>query len=373
MKSKMYTKITLLLFITLAINFEALGQEKLVWSSFINGNIYLSDLDGSNVELLIESDINSNSPGIEIDEINKLIFWTSGKAIYRSSYGGSNPSTGEEIYSNPDKIITDLALDIEGEKLFWSEIREDEIVMADYNGNNQQVIYTDLAINPQAVEYWPSRNELVYGRQGGTIGIINLSNLNREEIFEADFIISDLELDFDNDEIYFVNQNTIAAESSIEKIDTEGNNHLVLANNLGNPFGLAISKQENKVYWSDWSSNFVDLSSVNLDGSELSEVANLNDYRPYALEIIQDFPSNTVDPYYFTNPTIFPNPSNGNIQIQNIDNFDLILVYDQLGQTIKSINGTERSINLAKLNSGIYTLHFFEKGKQIGLSKILVH
>ena len=78
-------------------------------------------------------------------------------------------------------------------------------------------------------------------------------------------------------------------------------------------------------------------------------------------------PTLSIEDNVFTeNITIYPNPSNGIINIKNPENisFDRIVLYDLYGKAVLESTGTISQINIENLSSGFYFIQFTIQGKQ---------
>lgn len=79
------------------------------------------------------------------------------------------------------------------------------------------------------------------------------------------------------------------------------------------------------------------------------------------------------------NVKLYPNPTNGIINISNVRNIDLktLEVYNVLGKLIKQIpiekNSSQRDINLTDLNKGIYLFKLQDKSGRFDTQKLLIH
>ena len=88
----------------------------------------------------------------------------------------------------------------------------------------------------------------------------------------------------------------------------------------------------------------------------------------FCIEVTQRMP-NAVTSINQTNIEIFPNPTTGDLQIQNIQ-ADLIEVFDNTGQLVKTINQAGNRIDITELPTGFYFLKIFE-GEEVYSAKVV--
>lgn len=105
-------------------------------------------------------------------------------------------------------------------------------------------------------------------------------------------------------------------------------------------------------------------SATNPQGeiTNISGVAPFNNQRVGQLTITLDSVLSTSDNISIDNLKIYPNPTNGNITISNIQNIELktIEIYSILGKLVKQIsvrqNPSTLNLDLSQLNKGLYLL-----------------
>jgi hypothetical protein len=113
--------------------------------------------------------------------------------------------------------------------------------------------------------------------------------------------------------------------------------------------------------------NGVNLSSLQLEIAATADETNYIAIDNLTLGTI-NLPT-TITPIDQTNIQLFPNPTTDLISLQNI-NADQLEVYDSLGRLVMHSINPGNSINISKLQAGIYSLRIRE-GKQVFVAKVL--
>lgn len=64
----------------------------------------------------------------------------------------------------------------------------------------------------------------------------------------------------------------------------------------------------------------------------------------------------STEDFEFANVKIFPNPTNGLINITGLENAEYIAIYNVIGQEVKRLAGVEQTLDISGLNEGVYVL-----------------
>lgn len=172
--------------ITLAIDNK---NKKLYWNDWQNklkqqkGYIGRSNLNGEGAEIIVTSGLRSGGT-IRIDEREGKIYVADlfGKKIVRINLDGTNmvPIAFSEQPAGLD-------IDYDHRRIYWSDLSKDGIYTSDYDGRNQQRLYTngDGFSNPEALVYDHTRQKIFFAQninfQDNIFSIdINGNNLRNE-------------------------------------------------------------------------------------------------------------------------------------------------------------------------------------------------
>jgi hypothetical protein len=114
-----------------------------------------------------------------------------------------------------------------------------------------------------------------------------------------------------------------------------------------------------------------------------TNVISYNNTPPYIPSIVtyenvyhQTFEINPLNNSAFNNSEkniIYPNPTNGTFNISNTINYEKIIIYNTIGQNIKTINKiTSGKYEIGELHTGIYNVLFLDENNiRIGETKLI--
>jgi len=342
-----------------------IGQDKLIFTGFGQGFLGICDIEGNNYEEIL-SFSGGGSQGLKIDELNQKIYWSNSGNILSTEY---NSQVIDTIYSS-NNFITDIALNINENKIFWSDLDEDKIYASDLQGSSIEEIYFETALNVLSLSYNQENNSLVFGRQNGIIGVISLSDNSIDILTQIEYLPTELEIDTTEDKIYYINQYTLNEETStIERCNYDGTEVDTIITNLGNPFGLAISNTN--IYWTDWDSDFVDIRSSDKQGGNITDLYESSNSNPYSLAIASNLTVSTNEFITDFNIEIFPNPTANRIFFNTVIDYESVKLVNFQGKVINQYSSNEVEISLSGFPSGIYTLCFMQKDRIIGTKQIV--
>lgn len=152
---------------------------KLYWGDQLLGTMNRANLDGSSAEILFSTPFHR---GLVIDDVNGLVYWNTSISdvkgeIWRCNLDGSNRvvvvSSLEQRFK-PNK----LALDLEHGKIYWTDYVVDVVQRSNLNGSNIETLYVPpfnrnpggIALDvPNGVMYWGQDIEI----DGNTGKIMN--------------------------------------------------------------------------------------------------------------------------------------------------------------------------------------------------------
>ena len=167
------------------------ASEKMYWTNWGPGQILRANLNGSNVEALVTN--LTHSQDIALDVANGKMYWTdsslhSSGQIQRANLDGSNVETLITGLSGPHAI----ALDVANGKMYWtvaSGPQSGKIQRANLDGSQMEDIIAETVDNPQAYTitgialdvvgekmYWTNQS-------AGRIRRANLDGSNIEDLF----------------------------------------------------------------------------------------------------------------------------------------------------------------------------------------------
>ena len=317
-----------------------------------------------------------NPTRFSIDTINQKIYWINGKswqgndqaaAILRADLDGNNI---QKLFEWPNvKDPSGVTIDIEANKIFWTDYNKKNISSSDLDGSNISEIVSGISF-PRGIYAF-------------------------------------------NNQIYWSN-----GSHAIHRANYDGSDNTELINGLSNPQEINISASTNQIFWTDKSDGTI--SKANLDGSDITIIAAIEEasslflddyhqqiyatsryynnssifkvnYDSTAVHEITDENLGTIEHIVVLNPelivgflnnlsvtdqmTVSPNPFNKGLTIQsNQELIRSVSVYNTVGIEVFQESAIMKNIHSIALNnipSGIYwvkiedALHNFEIKKLI--------
>lgn len=199
----------------------AQATEKLYWSDNGTQKIQRSNVDGTDVEDILTTGLNSPD-GLAIDLPAGKLYWTdSGDGtINRSNLDGTNPETLVTGLMSPIRLVLDTA----NSKMYWTDLDAGKVQSADLDGTNVTDVVTGAS---------------------GPWGI---------------------DLDQGNQHLYFTEKDALR----ITRVDTDGNNAFGLVNVVPSIFGgIKLLLSADSMYWTDRSLTARRMSTATIIGTNL--------------------------------------------------------------------------------------------------------
>ncbi len=236
--------LVLLLFVGLQ---SASAQDKLYWTDAGTSDaIVRSDLDGSNVEVIVSTGL-VNPAGIAVDPINGKIYWTDTQddSIKRANLDGSDI---EPVVTTGLVTPAGIVLDLLANKMYWVDQGNDTIKRANLDGSSVETIL-DTGLDAPI--------DLILDYGPGNVAGLGM--------------------------MYWTDQ----GDDTIKRALTDGSSVTTIVSQLNNPFEIELDLQAGKIYWTETAGNVVRRS--NLDGSSMETLVDVNDdiSTPAALAINQ--------------------------------------------------------------------------------------
>lgn len=204
------------------------------------GYVAWANLDGSKSEILFER---SRIGSIALDLVRGNVYYkTRYEDIFRSDLNGQNL---EKVIDRPSSdSLTDIALDVDGGKIYWANPSTQTIQRADLDGQNIEVLF-----NLEGDVLYPNN-------WGPRIGIA---------------------LDIVGGKIYWAG----SWSGTIQRADLDGSNVEILFDPIvRQPYGIALYLD--KIYWADWMKGTIQRADLNGQNIEIL-ISGLNRPRDIAL------------------------------------------------------------------------------------------
>ena len=221
-----------------------------------DGSIERSDLDGSNVRHIIPPGGTFTPKQLQLDEKNRKLYWCDreGMRVMRANLDGSNIETlvdTSEGDSRPGKDIrkqcVGIALDVEGEKVYWTQ-------KGPANAGDGRIFRANL--------------EIPKGQSAANRKDIEL-------LYEGLPEPIDLELDLANRTIYWTDRGDPPRGNTVNRAPMEpaqGNGKkepVIIFDHLEEGIGIALDLKSSRMFLTDLGGS---VYSANLDGSNRKTV-----------------------------------------------------------------------------------------------------
>jgi PKD repeat protein len=216
--------------------------EGIYWSDLGKYNIKKASSNGSNVQLLRQ---NTPEPRqMAIDHTNGKVYWTDqtvGK-ILRSNLDGSGL---EEVIYDGISAPWGIALDIPGGKMYWTDFTAQKVQRANLDGTGIEDLFSTPGTGVEGIELDLTNNK-IYCSTGYTIRKSDLDGSNLETItFAINRERYTFDLDIPNGKIYLVNY----SDGKIETSNLDGSNLTDIVTGLTLPSDIKLDLSNNEMYW----------------------------------------------------------------------------------------------------------------------------
>ena len=247
------------------------------------GYVAWANLDGSKSEIFFED---SGIRNIALDLVRGNAYyelWS--EYIFRSDLDGQN---AEEVIDRPDSDpLTEIALDVDGGKIYWANPSTQTIQRADLDGQNIEEVLTVSNGYPAEIALDGGRGKVYWANPSTqTIQRADLDGQNIEVLFnlEGDVLYPNnwgprigIALDIVGGKIYWAG----SWSGTIQRADLDGSNVEVLFDPIvRQPYGIALYLD--KIYWTDWMKGTIQRADLNGQNIEIL-ISGLNRPRDIAL------------------------------------------------------------------------------------------
>ncbi len=283
-------KITAFLFVMAWLAFVGQGtsygqqptaEGKIYWTDPTRG-IQRANLDGTNVEQIVESDVR-HPADIALDLLRGKIYWTDGWAIYYSDLDGSNLKPFIDVPVNKfgwsDENtwvvgVTNIVLDVDGGKIYWTSVGYDYDVIhrwvarANLDGSNSEILLDNWGVENIALD--AGRGNMYYAQDKYIVRTdLDGQYFDDFSIRSSDYLVA-IALDVDGDRVYWTSRDT----KMIQRADFDGQNiEDVLTVSDGYLEEIALDVDGGKIYWTNPGTQTI--QRADLDGQNIEILFNL--------------------------------------------------------------------------------------------------
>ena len=245
------------------------GVNRMYWTDFGTDKIQRSNLDGSGVEDLVTTGLES-PVGIALDVSGGKIYWTDvlTEKIQRSNLDGSGV---EDLVTTGLESPGGIALDVSGGKMYWTDYGTDKIQRSNLDGSGVEDRVTTGLEDPEGIALDVSGGKMYWTAGEYSTAKIQRSNLDGsgvEDLVTSGLRDSDgIALDVSGGKMYWTDWRAEKIQRS--NLDGSGVEDLVTTG-LRWPYGIALDVPGGKMYWTDWYREKIQRS--NLDGSGVEDL-----------------------------------------------------------------------------------------------------
>jgi hypothetical protein len=358
-------KSALFFFIFISLTPVLISQNKIFVAHRTPYAIDAFDFGGVFLETIVSDQINSIS--LHWNPLDNKLYFSNFEfapprnyAILRCNLDGSDRDT---IVTSPTSI-TDLSLDLSGEKIYWVSVESKSFYRCNFDGSAVETLFSTPESDPVSLSidtithkiYWMSYGP---GAQKDKIHRANLDGSSREVI--VDSLNTPARLLVYKDKIYWTND--VNPTLNITRANLDGANIEVVKHFSGesHPYAFKIDPRNDMIYWTDTGLHTV--SSMSLSDTTTLEVLISEGIRtPTGLALAFDSETNTHSRFLPPPFDLFPNPASDFIHLNEISTQILdFQIFDIQGKLVKKQSRLDGSkIFIGDLEKGLYILNLRE-------------
>ena len=248
-----------------------------------NGDITLGDvnrdghIDITDAYLIATYSVNPTDPSLPAGIGTPVIVVAEGKMywvdrttakIQRANLDGSQV---EALVTTGLDSPWGLALDLAGGKMYWADSITDKIQRANLNGSQvEELLRLRISDNPGSLVLVPSEGKMYWTDEDWNEGRIQRANLDGTQVEDILTEVSSpagLALDLATGKMYW----TDTGRSDIGRTNLDGSqSQNLVTRSLNSPRALALDLAAGKMYWTD--SGTLRMQRANFDGSQVEDV-----------------------------------------------------------------------------------------------------
>ena len=282
-------------------------------------SIRRANIDGTEVQDLITG--LGRPAAIALDIEGGKMYWTdiNQNKIRRANFDGTDM---QDLVTGSGRPAV-IALDVEGGKMYWTDRGQDKIRRANFDGTEVQDLVTGLE-HPFGIALDVEGGKMYWTDLGqNKIQCANLDGTEVQNLVTGLAAPAAIALDIEGEKIYWTETDFAQinkSQNKIRRVNLDGTNMQDLVMGLGVPLGIALDVAGGKMYWTDEATGKI--QCANLDGTEVQDLVTRL-FAPFgiALAIPPDLPLARADVN----------------QDRKVNITDLLLVVSTLGNTAPAL------------------------------------
>lgn len=216
-------------------------HEKIYFSDFEvygEGKIWSINLDGTDLKALVEDLYDPYQLALDVE--GGKVYWAEdadeeGFAhVRRANLDGTGM---EDLATIDGGWCTGVALDLKNDKLYYYDINGEDLYLADLDGSDPTPILSDIYGYAIAVD---TENDKIYFDEQYTPGLLmaDLDGTNVKTVDDTDTRIYGIAIDNENDKLYWSGRDS----GEIYQTNLDGSHKVVLKTGLSSPRGIFLKK-----------------------------------------------------------------------------------------------------------------------------------
>ena len=253
------------------------APKKIYWTDDDGERIQRSDEDGTNIETIIINE--AKVRGLDIDTVNRKIYWTSDTEIRRADIDGSNIET---IYSG-SLVSFDIKLDVAAGKMYWShDNSSDRVMRANLDGSNSETINSSLD-GPSYLTLDTTAGHLYITEfTVGNVSRMNLDGSALTTLITGPNGAVGNALDIAGGKVYWSGG---ASNDWIKRANLDGSNEETIITGLNAPQDIVYDADNDRIYWTD-ALVIPSIKRANADGSDVETIVTAGLNRPRGIVLV---------------------------------------------------------------------------------------
>jgi len=251
--------------------------KKIYWTDDNGERIQRSDEDGTNIETIIINE--AKVRGLDIDTVNRKIYWTRDTEIRRADIDGSNIET---IYSG-SSVTFDIKLDVAAGKMYWSHDNSaDNVMRANLDGSNSETINSSLDAPSYLTLDTAAGHLYVTEFTVGNVSRMNLDGSALTTLITGPNGAVGNALDIAGGKMYWSGG---ASNDWIKRADLDGSNEETIITGLNAPQDIVYDADNDRIYWVD-ALVIPSIKRANADGSNVETIVTAGLNRPRGIVLV---------------------------------------------------------------------------------------
>lgn len=264
--------------------------QKIYWTDRNADRIQRANVDGSNVEDLIASEV-ASPRAIALDVAAGKMYWADAgtRKLQRAGLDGANV---EDLLTHGLVTPSGIALDLNARKIYWTDTENETIQRANMeipvgetaeNRTDVETLLVATVHMQEGIAIDPIGGKIYWASNSGANHALNRANLDGsdiEELVTAGFSsVHGIALDVAAGKIYwtagsFSSAKLLRANMDIPANETPDNRsdvETILTKELRRPRGLFVDSSAGRMYWTDPTA--LKVQSADLNGGNIEDVA----------------------------------------------------------------------------------------------------